>query len=384
MGVPRRPGVGGAFPIGASPPTCSFCVGVSLVTKSPPRSDREPADHRAIEEQLRECRARLKGVADNLPGGVVFQNMTSDGSDRNFLYVSESCERVLGVRAEDAMANPQAIYDLIVEEHRQAFTDAENAAIAAKTRFDGEIQFRRTDGELRWSRVVASPRHLGGRSVVFDGVILDTTEQKLAHEAELRALRYQVNPHFLFNSLNAVSTLILDQDAGKAEKMVMNLASFYRSSLQLDPLQLHPLADEVLLQKLYLDVEKVRFPDELQLDLRVDPDVEAALVPGMILQPIIENAIKYGIGAAGTIMTLAIQARCEGDRLVIAVRNDRQAAGRRPGTGFGLKMTRRRLEMAFGQNYSFEAGPVPGGGYSVEMSVPIRFREVQLAPAIDD
>jgi PAS domain S-box-containing protein len=356
-----------------------------MTMKKVSEPDREPNNRTValdLQRQLRECQARLKGLADNLPGGVVFQNMTTDGTDRRFLYMSESSAKVFGVPAAAIMADPQIAYDLIVEEHREAFAAAEEMVLRHQTRFDGEVQIRRPDGELRWLRMVASPRKREDGSVVYDGVILDTTEQKLAHEAEIRALRYQVNPHFLFNSLSAVSTLILDGEPAQAEHMVMSLASFYRKSLQLDPLQLHPLAEEVGLQKLYLDVEKVRFPDELELEFAIDPTLEKALVPGMVLQPIIENAIKYGMGAAGSRVKISLKAFREGQKLAIVVRNDRKSESRRPGTGFGLKMTRRRLEMVFGSDFDLHAGPDRSGGFHVEMSMPLQFHELQIGPAV--
>ena len=334
-----------------------------------------------LELELRECQGRLKGLADNLPGGVVFQSVFTDGIPK-IIYMSDNSERVIGVPAEAIIADSSRAYDLIVEEHRAAYAEAEARAVRDRMRFDGELQIRRPDGEVRWLRMIGTPQDPEEESVVYNGVIMDTTEQKLAHEAELRALRYQVNPHFLFNSLSAISTLILDGEAGKAEEMVMSLANFYRQSLQLDPLQMLPLAEELGLQRLYLEVEKVRFPDELDVEFDIDPAIETALVPGMILQPIVENAIKYGMGSAGTHMTLSLTAAKRGNKLVIVVRNDRCAANKRSGTGFGLKMTRRRLEMAFETDFSFDAGPDQGGGYSVEMSFPARFQEVQIAPGI--
>jgi PAS domain S-box-containing protein len=340
------------------------------------------AEYARLSQELRECQARLQGVVDNIPGGIVFQSVFTDGVAR-IVYMSDSSERVIGVPADAIMADSGKAYELIVEEHRQAYAEAEARAVREGCKFDGEIQIRRPDGELRWLRMIGTPQEREDGLVVYDGVVIDATEQKLAHQAELRALRYQVNPHFLFNSLGAVSTLILDGEADKAEQMVMSLASFYRKSLQLDPLQLLPLRDEVGLQGLYLEVEKVRFPEELSVEFNMDPAVELALVPGMILQPIVENAIKYGLGAAGTRMTLSLGARKRGDQLQILVRNDRCAGNRRPGTGFGLKMTRRRLEMAFESDFSLDARPDRDGGYRVEMSMPLRFQEVQIAPGVE-
>jgi PAS domain S-box-containing protein len=314
---------------------------------------------------------------------MVFQLWTDEsGINRKFLYVSQINEKMTGVPADAVLADPLAAYDLIVPEHRAALFEAESRIHTEQKPFDVEVQFRRADGELRWCRIISASRQQDDGSWIWDGIQVDTTEQKLAHQAEVRALRYQVNPHFLFNSLSAISTLILDGDPAKGEQMVMSLADFYRKSLQLDPLDLLPLTEEIRLQRLYLDVEKVRFPDELDVRFDIEPSVERALVPGMVLQPLVENAIKYGMGTVGSRMTLTIMARQKGERLLIEIGNDRVAPARRAGTGFGLSMTRRRLEMAFGTDFEFRAGPSRGEGFSVEMSLPIRFQQVQIAPAI--
>src|SRR5690606_40575321 len=113
--------------------------------------------------------------------------------------------------------------------------------------------------------------------------------------AELRSLRYQVNPHFLFNTLNSLSTLVMRSQPGEAERMILNLSKFYRTSLSADPLEDVALSEEVHLQNLYLDIEAVRFPERLKVEIDIPDELLGVLVPGLILQPLAENAIKHGV-----------------------------------------------------------------------------------------
>ena len=136
-----------------------------------------------------------------------------------------------------------------------------------------------------------------------------------AHVAQLRALHSQINPHFLFNSLNSVSALILDKNSDKAEEMVGKLARFLRLGLRADPTRKIPLSLEVDLQRSYLDIEQLRYPD-LDVEVDIPEHLENALVPSLILQPIIENAVKYGVSQASPPTTVAIRAKAAGDRLI--------------------------------------------------------------------
>src|SRR4051794_2064603 len=119
--------------------------------------------------------------------------------------------------------------------------------------------------------------------------------QALAHDAQLRALRNQLNPHFLFNALNSIAGLISRRRDDEAESMTENLADFLRVTLGLDPQKLITLAEETKLQQIYLDIEKVRFPQRLQVRLEVPPELEDVRVPSLITQPLIENSIKYAV-----------------------------------------------------------------------------------------
>ncbi len=119
--------------------------------------------------------------------------------------------------------------------------------------------------------------------------------ESAAQAAQVRALRYQVNPHFLFNTLNSLSSLVMTGRSDRAEAMLLALSTFFRTSLSLDPTADVTLAEEIDLQRLYLDIEKARFPDRLHFEIDVPAELERARLPALILQPIVENAIKYGV-----------------------------------------------------------------------------------------
>jgi two-component system, LytTR family, sensor kinase len=199
---------------------------------------------------------------------------------------------------------------------------------------------------------------------------------KAAQEAELRALRYQVNPHFLFNTLNSLSSLVMSDRKAEAEAMIMNLSHFFRSSLTGDPSADVPLADEVKLQRLYLEIEGARFPTRLSIDIDVPKDLDNAAVPGLILQPLVENAIKHGVSRTTEPVHIAISARAEGDRLILVVAdnaakptNDTTAAP--DGEGIGLTNVRNRLAARFGDQAQMEAMRPVAGGFRITLKLPL-------------
>jgi LytS/YehU family sensor histidine kinase len=195
-----------------------------------------------------------------------------------------------------------------------------------------------------------------------------------AQAAQLKALRYQVNPHFLFNTLNSLSSLVMARRADEAEEMIVNLSTFFRSSLAIDPGADIRLSEEIRFQRLYLDIEKVRFPNRLQVAIHIPDDLSTALVPPLILQPLVENAIKHGVARSPEPVTLSIRAREEDGLLILAVENSAgvgapSPAG--PGAGVGLANVCERLAARFGRAASCEAGPLPDGGYRVTLSMPL-------------
>jgi signal transduction histidine kinase len=193
-----------------------------------------------------------------------------------------------------------------------------------------------------------------------------------AKAAELRSLRYQVNPHFLFNTLNSLSALVMTGKGERAEKMIQTISRFYRHSLANEPTADVSLKDEFDLQKLYLDIEAVRFPTRLVTVFDLPPALEEARVPGMILQPLVENSVKYAVSPVSRPVTITLAAREEFDRLVITVSDDGPGLpqGADHGFGIGLANVRDRLEARFGADIGFTSAPVPGG-YRTEIRIPL-------------
>jgi two-component system, LytTR family, sensor kinase len=198
--------------------------------------------------------------------------------------------------------------------------------------------------------------------------------ESAAQSAQLRALRYQVNPHFLFNTLNSLSSLIMSRREEEAERMILNLSTFFRSSLALDPTADLSLAEEIRFQMLYLDIEKARFPNRLRVVTDVPDGLRSARLPALLLQPIIENAIKYGVARTRDPVTVTIRAREEGGRLKVVVEDDAAVPPVKDeghGTGVGLRNVSQRLQARFGSAADCRSGPREGGGWSVELRMPL-------------
>ncbi|WP_172840866.1 sensor histidine kinase [Allosphingosinicella indica] len=174
-----------------------------------------------------------------------------------------------------------------------------------------------------------------------------------AQQAQLTALRYQLNPHFLFNALNSISALIVTKRNDDAEQMTDKLSSFLRSSLATDPAALVPLAEELSLIEEYLDIEAVRFGDRLNATVECEPDASEALVPGFLVQPLVENAIKHGVSRSKGTVDIDIRASVDHGDLCITVENDRvRDTTRPPGAraGVGLLNVRQRLQAVYGDS----------------------------------
>ena len=205
-----------------------------------------------------------------------------------------------------------------------------------------------------------------------------TEAESAARAAQVRALRYQVNPHFLFNRLNSLSSLVMTSRPQEAEEMILKLSTFFRSSLSLDPSADVTLAEEIALQSLYLDIERVRFPKRLKVEIDVPANLENARLPALILQPVVENAIKYGVSPTRDKIVLRIVAREAGPgRFTVEVSNSGKTASAKRrddtphGTGVGLGNVCERLDARFGKAAQCQYGPVEGGGYSVVMTLPL-------------
>jgi len=174
----------------------------------------------------------------------------------------------------------------------------------------------------------------------------------LAQEAQVKMLRYQLNPHFLFNTLNAISTLILDGQGKIANQAVGRLSDFLRLTLDQDPMKKVTLRHELDALNLYLGIEQLRFGDRLKLEFDIDPEVTGALVPSLILQPLVENSLKYAVAPREEGGRLRIEAREVDGRLRLVVQDDgpglpvgvELGAGR----GVGFRNTRERLAVLYG------------------------------------
>jgi two-component system, LytTR family, sensor kinase len=198
----------------------------------------------------------------------------------------------------------------------------------------------------------------------------------MAHQAQLKMLRYQLNPHFLFNTLNAISTLILDRDNGTANRMLQGLSRFLRRSLDNDPMQRVTLRQELDALMQYLEVEKLRFDERLRIELEVAEDCREALLPSLLLQPLIENAIKHAVACRVDGGTLRIAARRAGRMLELEVADDGPGSGEAgptpPGNGHGVGLAnvRERLRVLYGDEQHFEAGNRQPQGFIVRLALP--------------
>ena len=210
--------------------------------------------------------------------------------------------------------------------------------------------------------------------------------ENTASSAQLAMLRYQLNPHFLFNTLNSISTLVLLKETQRANAMLGRLSSFLRYTLANEPTAHVTVAQEVETLKLYLEIEKMRFEERLRPRFEVDPRVSMARLPSLLLQPLVENAIKYAVTPQEDGAEIAVTARLAGDRVQIAVSdtgpglNETKArtsvaTSQALSTGVGLANIRERLAQAYGPDHKFETRSIPGGGFGVEIEIPFQLEE---------
>lgn len=183
--------------------------------------------------------------------------------------------------------------------------------------------------------------------------------ERVNRETELRALRYQLNPHFVFNALNSVSSLIIDRQNEQAEKLVDDLADYMRAVLTGGAEDMISVEQEVDQQVRYLEIERMRFPERLRYSVDIDPAANDWSIPALIIQPLIENAIKFGVSEAGQAINIIISAQVQGDRLRISVANngriqipEAKVRDDTAGTGTGLSNIQNRLRALYGQNAS--------------------------------
>jgi sensor histidine kinase YesM len=204
---------------------------------------------------------------------------------------------------------------------------------------------------------------------------LQTSElQTQLAQARLEALQMQLNPHFLFNTLNTISALIHDKPE-EADRMVVRLSELLRLTLDRVSDHLVPLRLEVAMLERYIDIERIRFEDRLQVEMEIEPGIEEAAVPCLMLQPIVENAIRHGIDQRETGGRVSIRIGRRDDRLAVRVTDNGPGLPGGAGTippreGVGLSNTRARLRHLYGDRHRFDIGPGPDGGVQVLLEFP--------------
>jgi len=256
---------------------------------------------------------------------------------------------------------------------------------------------------------------LGGWSALYYAINFFLTVERQADRlerleaqataAQLAMLRYQLNPHFLFNTLNSISTLVLLKQTEPANAMLTRLSGFLRHTLIAEPGSQVSLAQEIETLQLYLDIERMRFEERLRTHFEIDEAAMEAQLPSMLLQPLVENAIKYAVSPQEEGARISLTARVIGDRLRLTVEDTgpgidepllferidaasraEMRAGHAPGqpvsTGVGLANIRNRLAQAYGDNHLFETRSQPGGGFIVLIEIPFtRAAEPELPAA---
>jgi two-component system LytT family sensor kinase len=206
---------------------------------------------------------------------------------------------------------------------------------------------------------------------------------RLSHNAQIKMLRYQINPHFLFNTLNAISTLVLRGSKDKANGMLTRLSTFLRFSLDNDPEQKIRLYEELKALMLYLEIEKTRFDDRLSVHFNVEARAESLLVPSLLLQPLVENSIKYAIARMVSGGRIEIVARCQNNLLHLEVADNgpnNEVLAETEGTsqcgeplrkGVGLSNIRERLNVLYPHGHHFEVINQPSKGFRIIIEIPI-------------
>jgi signal transduction histidine kinase len=210
-----------------------------------------------------------------------------------------------------------------------------------------------------------------------------------ATRSQLAMLRYQLNPHFLFNTLNSISTLVLLKQTEPANAMLSRLSSFLRHTLVNEAHARVTLVQEVEMLQLYLDIEKMRFEERLRPSFDIDPAAEQALLPSLLLQPLVENAIKYAVTPKEEGADIKVLAQRRGDKVRIIVSDTgpgevSPAAQPLPSTGVGLGNIQERLNQAYGEEHRFETHAQPGSGFSVIIDIPFQTRQMAGEAASSD
>lgn len=235
---------------------------------------------------------------------------------------------------------------------------------------------------LCWSAFYFGIKYYESKQQQQEAVLKAVT---LAQEAQLKMLRYQLNPHFLFNTLNAISTLILDNQNRTASHAVMRLSEFLRYTLDQDPMKRVTLRQEIEALDLYLGTERLRFGERLRLEYDVEGAALDALVPSLLLQPLVENALKYAVSPREEGGMVRIEGRARGAMLEVCVADDGPGIDERSRPaerhGVGLRNTRERLAVLYGDSFRFAA--INGRpGLRIELALPLETAAQEQAPPL--
>jgi two-component system LytT family sensor kinase len=235
---------------------------------------------------------------------------------------------------------------------------------------------------LCWSALYFSIKHYEAQEMQAGAALKAAA---LAQDAQLKMLRYQLNPHFLFNTLNAISTLILDNQNRTANNAVTRLSEFLRYTLDQDPVKKVTLRQEIEALDLYLGTERLRFGERLRIEYAIDGPALEALVPSLLLQPLLENSLKYAVSAREQGGSIRIEGRTRGAMLELSVIDD--GPGLRDGAaptnerrGVGLRNTRERLSVLYGEHHRF-AVLNSHPGLRVDMALPLELALEAGAPS---
>lgn len=189
--------------------------------------------------------------------------------------------------------------------------------------------------------------------------------------AELETLKIQLQPHFLYNTLNTISELIHDQ-ADTADQMLVSLAELLRRTVKSSKEEEISLAEELELLHLYLSIQRARFEDRLRVEMSIGPETMKTKVPSLILQPLVENALKHGVASRNDVCQIGLSATVENSTLVLNVLNNTNSSSNKCGTGVGLSNTRERLLRLYGSDNCLHYETLPANQFSVTIRIPIR------------
>ena len=305
-----------------------------------------------------------------LAGFLIAADRYQDKPHDEFQYVSKEGYQVTDVGDQTTIERPNAPPLVITYPNASQLAAYEQFRIAADAMVVWLFFF------VAWSAYYLARE---AQAQVLTAQRRAAEAESAAQAAQLQALRYQINPHFLFNTLNSLSSLVMTGRTDRAEAMLLALSTFFRTSLSLDPAANVTLAEEIDLQRLYLDIEKARFPDRLHVEIDVPQELAKARLPALLLQPIVENAIKYGVSKSRKAVVLRIEARHLDDhRMVLEVSNRLKNGGREElpaatheGTGLGLANVCQRLDARFGSRASCRFGSMTAGGFKVSITMPV-------------